>query len=316
MAVRRGGMKWIAAPRPERYDLDVDPGESVNLAGRDAGKDAAMSAVLLRQAAASVPKHSDVEAGPQLDEDLLARLQSLGYVGGGGAGAPASGAPSALRDPKDGVADYNEYLTGTDLIIRGGDAVALFERLVGSDPRNPEFRLRLGQAYRTRGDLKSAEATFRELVRLYPDFYLAYRRLCALLAAQGRHEESRDLWLQLRARGGGFVGIDRRLAESYLATGQNERALALAESGLGAEGADAELNVIAGRALERLGRDGEALLRYEAALKARPSFTEALDGAIALLRRLGRGADVRPLIDDCVARSAGNPAVRKRLSGP
>ena len=315
VAVRRGVMKWIAAPRPERYDLDADPGERVNLAGRDLGKDAAMGAALARLPMASAVKDVAGRASAQLDDELVTRLQSLGYVGGGGAGAPASPANTALRDPKDGVADYDEYLAGTDLIIRGGDAVALFVRLVGSDPGNPEFRLRLGQAYRARGDLAAAEATFRDLVHRYPDFYLAYRRLCSLLAAEGRHTESRDLWLALRARGSGYVGIDKRLAETYLAAGQSERALATAQAGLEAAGADAELDMIAGRALERLGRDDEALARYRAALAGRPSFTEALDGAIALLRRLGRNGDVRPLIDDCLARSAGNAAVRERLSG-
>jgi tetratricopeptide (TPR) repeat protein len=313
MAVRRGRMKWIAAPRPERYDLDVDPGEQANLAGRDPGKDAAMEEALARFAASAVNDAGSAQDGV-VDDELLARLQALGYVGGG-AGAPALRAGSAARDPKDGVADYDEYRRGTDLIIRGGDAVALFERLVAADPGSPEFRLRLGQAYRVMGDLRSAETTFRELVRRYPTFYLAYRRLSALLAAQGRNEESRDLWLALRARGRGFVGIDRRLAESYLATGQNEQALATAEGGLAAAGADAELNVLAGRALERLGRNAEALDRYRAALASRPSFTEALDGAIALLARLGRTGEIRPLIDDCVVRSAGNAAVRERLAG-
>jgi arylsulfatase A-like enzyme len=313
MAVRRGRIKWIAAPRPERYDLDVDPGERVNIAGRDAGKDAAMEDALARFA---VPKVSDTasEKNEVVDEELLARLQALGYVGGG-AGAPALPAKSAARDPKDGVADYDAYRRGTDLIIRGGDAVALFVGLVAADPGNPEFRLRLGQAYRVARDLRLAEATFRELVRRYPDFYLAYRRLSALLTAQGRNDESRDLWLALRARGRGFVGIDKRLAESYLATGQNEQALAIAEEGAATAGADAELDVLAGRALERLGKNGEALDRYRAALASRPSFTEALDGAIALLARLGRTGEIRPLIEDCVVRSAGNAAVRERLSG-
>jgi choline-sulfatase len=311
MAVRRGGMKWIAAPRPERYDLNADPRESVNLAGRDFGEDATLSAGLAR--IASTRNGASGGASGIDDDDLIDRLQSLGYVGGGGGrAAKTSGAEPPGRDPKDGVTDYNEYRRGTDLIIGGGDAVALFARLVERDPGNPEFRLRLGQAYRARGDLRSAEAAFRELVRRYPDFYLAYRRLAALLVAQGRSEESRDLWLALRARGRGFVGIDKRLAESYLATGQNDLALAMAEEGLAA-GSDAELNVLAGRALERLGRDGEALERYRAALASRASSTEALDGAIALLTRLGRAGEIRPLIDDCLMRSAGNAAVRQRL---
>lgn len=317
MAVRRGSMKWIAAPRPERYDLDVDPGERVDLAGRDPAKDLAIEQVLARFVSSSTDDTAPAEDGI-VDDELLARLQALGYIGGGaaaGAGAPQTRAASARRDPKDGVADYDAYRRGTNLIIAGGDAVDLFAELVAADPGNPEFRLRLGQAYRVTGDLRAAEATFRELVRLYPDFYLAYRRLSALLAAQGRNEESRDLWLALRARGGDFVGIDKRLAESYLATGQNEQALATALAGLATAAADAELNVLAGRALERLGRNGEALDRYRAALASRAAFTEALDGAIALLARLGRTGEIRPLIEDCIARSAGNAAVRERLAG-
>lgn len=313
MAVRRGNMKWIAAPRPERYDLDADPGELVNLAGKDPGRDAAMSDALAR--VESSTRQAGAAAGAIVDEELLARLQSLGYVGGQGAGDREGGTPKTARDPKDGIEDYNAYRRGTDMIILGGDAVPLFEQLSASDPGNPEFKLRLGQAYRARGELKEAEAAFRGLVRLYPDFYLAYRRLAALLSAQGRNEEARDLWLALRARGRGFVGLDKRLAESFLATGENERALATVEEGIAAAGADAERDVLAARCLERLGRDREALARYRAALAGRASLTEALDGAIALLTRMGRAGEIRPLIDECLERSRGNAAVRKRLSG-
>ena len=34
-SLRIGDRKWIAAPRPERYDLDRDPAEKRNLAGLD-----------------------------------------------------------------------------------------------------------------------------------------------------------------------------------------------------------------------------------------------------------------------------------------
>jgi arylsulfatase A-like enzyme/Flp pilus assembly protein TadD len=313
VSVRRGDMKWIAVPRPERYDLAADPGEETNLAGREPSRDAAMQALLARVAAASSARGKGRTSDAHVDDDLVARLQSLGYIGGG-AGAPASGAAAVGRDPKDALADYVEYRRGTDLLVRGGDAADIFERLVASDPGNPEFRMRLGQAYRARGDLAAAEAAYRELLRRFPDYYLATRRLAALLSAQGRNEEARDLWLALKARGGAFVGLDKRLAEAYLGTRENDSALAAAERGL-AQAPDAELDVLAGRALERLGRDAEALERYRAALAARASYTEALDGAIALLRRLGRTGEIRPMVEDCVARSAGNAAVKERLTG-
>lgn len=314
VSVRRGGMKWIAAPRPERYDLDADPGETANLAGTDAARDDAMGALLARVAQAA-SSHTLGDATGRVDDDLLARLQSLGYVGGGGTGAPAAGTKGAGRDPKDALSDYDEYFRGTDLINRGDDAVPLFERLVGRDPANPEFRLRLGQAYRARGDVKAAEATYRELVRLYPDFYLASLRLATLLHGQGRAAEVRDLWLAFKARGVRYVGVDARLAGAFLATGENERALKAAETGLAGLPDDAELLVLAGRALERLGRDEDALGRYRKALDVRPASLEALDGAVALLKRLGRAGDARALVEDCARRAGGDASVRGRLAG-
>ncbi len=314
-SIRRGDMKWISAPRLERYDLETDPAEAANLAGREAPQDTAMSELLAQVGAASSARRVEGDRTGSVDDDVLARLQSLGYVGGGGTGAPEPGSAAGGRDPKDAVFDYEDYTRGANLLEAGGDAVPLFERLVAGDRENPQFRLRLGQAYRARGDTKAAESAYRALVHRYPDFHLAVRHLGALLAEQGRNAECRDLWLLLRARGADFVGVDARLAESYLATGENERALATAERGLTAAGSDAELFVLAGRALERLGRNGEALERYLAALSARASDTEALDSAIALLRRLGRVGEIRLLVEGCVTRSAGNAAVRRRLAG-
>jgi tetratricopeptide (TPR) repeat protein len=313
VAVRRADDKWIGAPRPERYDLGADPGEASNLAGVDPVKDASLAA-LLAQVARVSSAHALGSAAARVDDDLLARLQSLGYVGGA-TGKPAAGREQGGRDPKDGVSDYDAYLHGTETINAGGDAVPLFARLVAADPSNPEFRLRLGQAYRARGDLRSAEATYSQLVRMYPDFYLAYRRLAALLSAQGRATESRDLWLALRARGVGYVGIDARLAEAFLATGETGRALAAAAAGLAAAPDDAELLVLAGRAQERSGRDAEAVDLYRRALGVKPADLAALDGAVALLTRLGRKGEAASLVDDCIVRSAGNAAVRARRTG-
>jgi arylsulfatase A-like enzyme/cytochrome c-type biogenesis protein CcmH/NrfG len=311
-ALRRGEAKWIAAPHPERYDLARDPHETENLAGRNTVADDAM-----RKALAALRDRRATHGGPAaaLDDEMLARLQSLGYVGNGGAGAPRRETPSPGRDPKDGLRDYDDYLRGTEALNAGDDAVLLFARLVESDPSNPEFRLRLGQALRGRGDAAGAEAAYRELIRRYPDFYLAYRRLTALLTSQGRAVESRDLWLAFKARGSAFVGVDARLAESYLAHDETDAALASARRGLTASPEDAELLVLAARALERLGRDGEALASYRQALAVKPSDLTALDGALAVLARLGRPAEAKALVQDCLGRSAGNPAVASRLAG-
>ena len=130
-----------------------------------------------------------------------------------------------------------------------------------------------------------------------------------------RYADSRDLWLALRAQGqGALVGLDARLAEAYLANGEADKARATAETGLAASPGDAELLTLAGRASERLGRDDDALKRYREALGAKPTAVTALDGAVALLRRLHRDGEARDLIGECVERSGGDPAVRARAA--
>jgi tetratricopeptide (TPR) repeat protein len=309
--VRRGDAKWISAPEPERFDLHADPGERDNTAGRDTAGDAVLSA-LLGSIASSASARQGAGAPSSLDDETRARLQALGYVAGGGTGEPASSAAGPGRDPKDAIADYDAYVRGTDLLEAGEDAADVFERLVAGDPENPEFRLRLGQAYRARGDRAKAESVYRELIRAYPDFYLAYRRLGSLLSYEGRSAEARDLWLAVRARSTAFVGVDARLVEALLATGETSRALDVAKGALAKSPEDVELLVLAGRGYERAGDAAAALESYTAALDLKPADLEALDGALALLKRLGRRDEATALADDCLKRSSGDAAVSAR----
>lgn len=305
VTVRRGDAKWVAAPRPERYDLAVDPGEIDNLAGREPERDRGMESVLAE--VAGWASSSGIGGAEQaVDDDLLERLQSLGYVGGG-AGASVGARESAGRDPKDAIEDYVAYRRGTDLLAQGsgGGAVAIFERLVAADPPNPEFRLRLGMAYAAAGLTADAERVYRELLALYPDFYLGVRRFAALLESQGRWQESRDLWLALRARGLPYVGIGARLSRAWLSLGRPDEALAEAEGAMAVEGRSAELLVLAGRSLEGLGRPEEALARYREAVAAFPSDGAAIAAAARLLRAAGREEELRTLFGE--ARRRGVP---------
>lgn len=311
VAVRVGDGKWIAAPRPERYDLAADPGETRNLAGEEPSKDEALRSLLSRLAPWAASGAVAASEGP-VDDDHLARLESLGYLGGGvGAASPPTN--EAGRDPKDAVADYVLYRKGTDLLSRGGThgAVEIFARLVENDPGNPEFRLRLGMAHWASGENDRAEGVYRELIRRHPDYYLGYRRLSSLLEKEGRWRESRDLWLSLRERGGSFVGIGSRLAAACLRTGEPARALEEADRTLAEEGETAEALVLAGTALEMLERPEEALSRHLRAVALAPSDPESLEAAARVLRALGREAEIPALYEDArrrgLASGGGGP---------
>jgi arylsulfatase A-like enzyme len=302
VTVRRGDAKWIAAPRPERYDLSSDPGESANLHGIDPERDAGMESLLAEVAGwASTETISAVPGA--MDDEMLERLQSLGYIGGG-AGSVSTGSALVGRDPKDAIEDYRAYRRGTDLLVAGsgGGALDIFEGLVARDPDNPEFRLRLGMAYAAAGNLAEAEREYRELVARYPDFYLGNRRLSSVLEAQGRWQESLDLWLALRERGVAYVGTANRVARAWLALGRPDRALREVESALEAEGRTADLLLLAGKSLEGMGLPDEALSRYREALEAFPGHPGALDAAARLLRMLGREREVAELYEELRAR--------------
>src|SRR5207237_743326 len=101
-ALREGRFKVILAPRPELYDLDADPKESVNLYSQRADLAASMTRRLrtLGEAGKRPP------ASVPIDAETRSRLAALGYVA---ASAPASRtqAPN-LADPKDRIDLYKQ----------------------------------------------------------------------------------------------------------------------------------------------------------------------------------------------------------------
>jgi arylsulfatase A-like enzyme len=118
-AVRAGGFKLIAAPRPELYDLDTDPGEEHDLYQSRPAL-AATLAGRLRVREHQVQARAASERA--IDPDALARLSALGYVG-----APSVGRPmTELPDPKDNIGLY-QLITGDRqwLTPRGADDVRL-----------------------------------------------------------------------------------------------------------------------------------------------------------------------------------------------
>ena len=74
--------------------------------------------------------------GAALPKDTLEQLESLGYVGGGGSGAAASGSDLKREDPKDFVAVFEHCKAGMELMwtaaLRGGQ-----ERASSGGPHAP-----------------------------------------------------------------------------------------------------------------------------------------------------------------------------------
>jgi arylsulfatase A-like enzyme len=105
-AVRAGRFKFIAAPRPELYDLDEDPGERRNLYALRPSLAAALAGRLRTWEQTG---GGSAARDPQLDRDARERLDALGYVG---RRLDWHDSPtSLLEDPKDKIALY-QLVTG------------------------------------------------------------------------------------------------------------------------------------------------------------------------------------------------------------
>ena len=134
-AVRSGDWKYIAAPRPELYDVAKDPAETQNVIAGNATR----AANLARQVDAISPPALTAGGGAEMDREALARLQALGYA----AGRPAAG--GARPDPKDRrelAADFARITSGE---LQGDALERALRAVLRVDPKNPQANVRLGQ---------------------------------------------------------------------------------------------------------------------------------------------------------------------------
>jgi arylsulfatase A-like enzyme/Flp pilus assembly protein TadD len=237
-ALREGRFKYIAAPRPELFDLKEDPGEHRNIAATSAAQAEALHIALARRLEAERKTAADPAAAAAIPPELLEQLGALGYVGGGTSGALTS--PGA--DPKDKLEDYKAVNT----LMREGltrlrekdaaGAVARFEALLARGVTSFEAHYYLARALMQQKRPKAAVGHFE-----------------AALA-------------RLPAYGAAYTG----LADAHVALGQPERALVALRKGQSVSPKDARLFEAEGAIQKALERPREAILAYEAALPLAP----------------------------------------------
>jgi len=182
-------LKYIAAPRPELYDLRADPQEIHDLSASRPAEAAAMLERLERIEAALVP------VGVQevdLDATSRAKLEELGYVtpasGSKNVPAGAAGAP----DPKDMLEVFRGHTRANGLLRAGRweEAATLIERLVEASPSSFDIYEDLGFAYLSLGRSSDAERAYRMSLTNLPDHAERLWGLGESLRRQNRLDEA------------------------------------------------------------------------------------------------------------------------------
>ena len=323
--------RFIAAPRPELYDLQADPAESRNLWGQEA--DAARR---LQRAVAEANRAARRGAAAPGSPELAESLRQLGYLSG------ASGRAGSI-DPKDGIRMLDELEQAKALTRQGRarEAVERLESLVKRNPGNVPFLARLAEAQAAAGETGKAVETVGRALELNPGLDFLHLQLARLCVQAGRFEEARaayraalDLnprfapaWLgsaELAARTGP-AGEELRILREGAATGTHSGALLarLAQVELAAgDVASADRHAeeatrllptfaagwwVAGEAAERQGRTGEAIQRFERAASLGLEDPRALLHLGKVLLEAGSHAAARTYVERAAVLGEGTP---------
>ncbi|MGB2716448.1 MAG: sulfatase-like hydrolase/transferase [Vicinamibacterales bacterium] len=189
-SARVGEWKYIAAPKPELYDLRTDRGEQRNLV-RDRASVAGRLAAEIGRLAPS-PSEQDTTPAAQPDAATVERLRALGYVG---TLAPVTSTGSA-ENPLDHVAEYRAYreLFTRALILLGrkqpAPAVTLLQRLVKMNVRAFEAHLYLGNAYAAQSKWDAALGEYEAASILNPAVAAPQFEAAKVLSIGGAYDEA------------------------------------------------------------------------------------------------------------------------------
>jgi choline-sulfatase len=321
-----GRHHFIRAPRPELFDLAVDPGERTNIAGEKKSTAAALDAWIDRVAAGT-----DVAAPAQVAPEVRERLKSLGYIG---SSAPGSKNDRPL-DPKDGIAQFEQLKRADALASSGRDAEAIgeFRRLTAANPRMLDAWESLAKSLIRTGRTAEGMAAFGEVLELdplKPETHLALARIFALERQPARAREHAELAekrdpaaaseiLAELAMDAGRTADAKRYAERsvaldpsrYMASfligeaarreGRCDQAVDGYRKAIDAKQIDPHAvvrNLHAGLAdcLARTGREADAEREFNEELSSIPSSVEARTGLAMLYRSQGRDADARRIL--------------------
>ncbi|HMD35540.1 MAG TPA: sulfatase-like hydrolase/transferase [Vicinamibacterales bacterium] len=189
-SVRAGSWKFIAAPKPELYDIRNDADEAHNVVAAQAADAERLDKRVARYGAAQTPS---LLAG--LNPDSAERLRALGYVGAGS--TPSTIDRPDPKDRREAAAAMAQVTAGE---LRGADLIKALEAIARSDPRNGQAHMRLGFARIDAGDCARAEPELRQAIALGLPTVDAHLGLATCLGRRGDLAEADRVLADARRR--------------------------------------------------------------------------------------------------------------------
>ena len=273
-SLRHGGLKLIAAPRPELYDLAADAAEQHNVIDLRVAEARGLAARVDRIAPPELP----ARAAPA-DREALERLRSLGYLGA------AAAAPGGARpDPKDRIAIASRMAAVTSGETRGPAAERSLRDVLREDPGNPQAHLRLGVLMADTARCADAERHFAAAIAARLPTADPHIGLARCQAARGATAAALASLDDARRAEPGNPIVEANVGMLHLDAGRADQAVSPLRAALAIDPDLHQARFALARALARTGQR-----------------QAALDQALVLLERVPAGAPQRPEIERLVA---------------
>ncbi|MCA9251659.1 MAG: sulfatase-like hydrolase/transferase [Phycisphaerales bacterium] len=247
-SLRVDNWKYIHAPRPELYNIDDDPVEMINLADKMPEKTEELREELRSLIAESPELIHDESSDLELSASDLARLESLGYVGGDDTQKPVAENEMDLfepdgDDPKDHAADFEA--------------------------------LSIAQHHLQHDELVEAEASFRKLADEFPDVIDLKKKLARSIFRQNRFDEPLKIYESLCEAHPDNAGIQYGFAKLLGKVGRRPEAITHFATAVRLDPEYAEAYHDLAIEIRDDGHAEDAIPYFRQAIRARPSYIRA-----------------------------------------
>jgi arylsulfatase A-like enzyme/Flp pilus assembly protein TadD len=275
-----GRFHYIHGPDPELYDLEADPGETVNVVQSAGGE-----ADRLRRLLEGYPQ--DLQEPLEEDEATRRALEALGYVGRVGGAHDDKG--GSLPDPKSRLATVDDLKEGLRYYSAGQmeRAVEAYRRAVEANPGALDAWEYLGRSLSRLGRHEEALDAQREAYRLSGSSHLLLAAAQSLLAL-GRVEEALQALAEGLARDPRDLSLRLLQARTLAVAGRLEEAFDRAEALVTERPDSADALYLRGALRIGLGDLAAAEADLRAALALAPGHPGALSDLVVLLEHQGR----------------------------
>jgi tetratricopeptide (TPR) repeat protein len=257
-----GEWKYVAAPKPELYDLRADREEGRNLVHDRTAVAGRLAAEIGRLPASG---QNDLVRPAQPDPATVERLRALGYVG---TFSPVTSG-SSVENPLDRIADYRAYreLFSRALTLLGQNrpaaAAGILQQLLKKNVRAFEAHLYLGNAYAAQGKAEAALGEYDVAGMLNPSLATPDFEAAKVLSARGDHQPAVERCLDgLRKEPRSFYG-SYTLGVVYQKAGRWPEALTAFAKAIEINGMDPRAHANLAGAAMRTGDVDRAAVHFE-----------------------------------------------------